>query len=84
MNSAAISQRELWQVWRSAPERRLLTCRKGATEFVGRQDLQLKIRGIRIEPGEIETALCEHLEVKEAAVVAREDDASERQLVRGG
>ena len=44
----------------------------GAIEYLGRVDRQLKLRGVRIEPGEIESALHDHPAVSEAAVVVHE------------
>jgi len=49
----------------------------GSVEFRGRTDEQVKVRGFRIEPGEIESALAEYEGVTEAIVVAREATAGE-------
>ncbi|MBF6245648.1 amino acid adenylation domain-containing protein [Nocardia elegans] len=52
----------------------------GTIEFLGRADDQVKIRGVRIELGEIEGALAASPEVREAAVVVRNDDSETPRL----
>ncbi|HYX26460.1 MAG TPA: amino acid adenylation domain-containing protein, partial [Thermoanaerobaculia bacterium] len=57
----------------------------GRLAYLGRRDHQVKVHGLRIEPGEIETLLERHPAVQEAVVVAREEgsegDRRNRRLV---
>ena len=52
----------------------------GNIEFLGRLDRQVKVRGFRIEPGEVESLLLKHENIKEAVVQATENAAGENHL----
>ncbi|HET6906886.1 MAG TPA: amino acid adenylation domain-containing protein, partial [Rhodanobacteraceae bacterium] len=57
------------------------TLREGVLHFLGRGDDQIKLRGYRIEPGDIEAVALAAPGVREAAAVAREFSASDKRLV---
>jgi amino acid adenylation domain-containing protein/thioester reductase-like protein len=67
------------RLYKSGDLARLLP--SGDIELLGRTDHQVKVRGFRIEPGEIEATLTKHPAVKDAAVAAHADGRSGKRLV---
>ncbi|KFE69484.1 non-ribosomal peptide synthetase [Hyalangium minutum] len=55
--------------------------RDGTVEFLGRADGQILVRGIRVEPGEVERALCAHPSILDAVAVAAGDPTRAQRLV---
>lgn len=53
----------------------------GRLEFIGRSDHQVKLRGFRIEPGEIEAVLTRHPQIHDACVIVRTEEDGHKQLV---
>lgn len=53
----------------------------GNLAFVGRKDFQIKIRGFRVEPDEIESVLLKHPDIKEAVVIAKTDSKGSNYLL---
>ena len=56
--------------------------RDGELLFLGRLDFQAKLRGFRVEPGEIETALLEHPNVRAVTVMTRQSGSGESRPCR--
>ncbi|HWK03636.1 MAG TPA: amino acid adenylation domain-containing protein [Puia sp.] len=53
----------------------------GRIVYLGRKDHQIKIRGIRVEPGEIESQLLQHESVREAKVIAWQKEDGDNSLI---
>ena len=54
---------------------------RGGLMWAGRLDDQVKVRGFRVEPGEVESALLDHPWVREAVCAVRADEAGDERLV---
>jgi amino acid adenylation domain-containing protein len=67
------------RLYRTGDLARYLT--QGQIEYLGRRDRQVKIRGVRIEPAEVEAVLSRHPSVRESVVLARQDAWQEPALV---
>ncbi|MCP3933659.1 MAG: amino acid adenylation domain-containing protein [Bacteroidetes bacterium] len=53
----------------------------GNIEYIGRTDFQIKIRGFRVELGEIESVLCRHKDIANASVITKDFSDSDRRII---
>lgn len=67
------------RIYRTGDQARWLA--DGTLQFLGRRDEQVKVRGYRVEPGDVEAALLRHPLVRAAAVIAEDTAAAGRRLV---
>src|SRR5262249_360745 len=74
-----LSHAELGRVYRTGDVGRWLS--DDVLEYLGRIDHQVKLRGFRVELGEVEAAVMSHSAVREAVAVVREDAVGDQRLV---
>ncbi|MDX6559807.1 MAG: hypothetical protein QOF72_2856, partial [Blastocatellia bacterium] len=55
--------------------------RDGNFEYLGRLDDQIKIRGFRVELGEIETVLKQHEAISDCAVIAKDEESGQKRVI---
>jgi amino acid adenylation domain-containing protein len=79
ITEASFAARDGSRVYRTGDMGRLLP--DGMLEFRGRKDFQVKIRGHRVEVGEVEARLAEHPSVRECVVTLSENGRGERHLL---
>jgi amino acid adenylation domain-containing protein len=77
--AAKTGSRESRRLYRTGDRARWLA--DGNLEFLGRNDDQMKLEGLRIEPGEIEAVLRQDPSVADTIVMLREDEPGRKQLV---
>ena len=68
-----------WRFYRSGDRARFLP--GGIIEFLGREDNQVKVRGFRVELGEVEAVLSRHPAIEQAVVVFKQSSGGDQRLV---
>jgi amino acid adenylation domain-containing protein len=77
--SVSFRDQKLIRLYRTGDFGRFLP--DGNLEFLGRKDYQVKIRGHRVELGEIEHAISQYLKIKEAVVIVQEEPTGTKHLI---
>lgn len=84
LNRPEADQERFVQLEAATPERwyrtgdRAVMTEDGRLYYLGRMDHQLKVRGFRVEPGEVEAALCQHEHIDAAVVLVDDSDLDAR------
>ncbi len=79
LTAEKFSETEFGRLYRTGDLARWLA--DGTIEYLGRMDQQVKLRGFRIEPGEIETVLQQHPQIRHAAIVAHSEAGTAHSLI---